>query len=89
MAQLGGADVAVPILEGEKLLSGGVEGGGKGPPIYLLPFYRLLARFPGSDSRLHLVEHPEGLPDLLLAVGVLHLPRHHGEELGEVDGAVA
>ena len=35
-----------------------------------------------------LVEHPEGLPDLLLAVRILHLPRHHREELWEVDGAV-
>lgn len=36
-----------------------------------------------------LVEHPEGLPDLLLAVRVLHLARHHGQELGEVDRTVA
>ena len=35
-----------------------------------------------------LVEHPEGLPDLLLAVRILHLPRHHRQELWEVDGAV-
>ena len=35
-----------------------------------------------------LVEDPESLPDLLLAVRVLHLPRHHSEELVEVDGSV-
>lgn len=31
----------------------------------------------------------EGLLDLLLAVRVLHLTGHHGQELGEVDGTVA
>lgn len=36
-----------------------------------------------------LVEHTEGFADLLLAVCVLHLARHHGEELGEVYRAVA
>ena len=36
-----------------------------------------------------LVEDAEGFPDLLLGVGVFHLAGHHGEELGEVDGAVA
>lgn len=36
-----------------------------------------------------LVEDPEGLPNLLLGIRVLHLPGHHGQELGEVDGAVA
>merc|ERR1712141_250733 len=35
------------------------------------------------------VKDTECLPDLLLAVCVLHLPGHHGEELWEVDGAVA
>jgi hypothetical protein len=34
------------------------------------------------------VEDLEGLADLLLGVGVLHLARHHRQELGEVDGAV-
>jgi len=33
--------------------------------------------------------HSEGLTNLLLTVGVLHLTRHHCEELGEVDSAVA
>ena len=36
-----------------------------------------------------LVEHSERLPDLLLTVRVLHLPRHHRQELGEVDSAIA
>ena len=36
-----------------------------------------------------LIEDLEGLLDLLLAVGVLHLASHHGKELGKVDGAVA
>ena len=31
---------------------------------------------------------PECLPDLLLRVGILHLPRHHGKEFREVDGSV-
>mgnify|MGYP007078551665 CR=1 FL=1 len=30
------------------------------------------------------VEHFEGLTDLLLRVGVLHLARHHGQELWRV-----
>lgn len=36
-----------------------------------------------------LVEYSERLSDLLFAVGVLHFARHHREELGEVDGAIA
>lgn len=36
-----------------------------------------------------LIEDLEGLLDLLLAVGVPHLPRHHGQEFREVDRAVA
>lgn len=36
-----------------------------------------------------LVEDAERFADLLLAVGVLHLARHHREELGEVYRAVA
>ena len=35
------------------------------------------------------VENPEGFSYFLLGVGVLHLPGHHGEELGEVNGPVA
>lgn len=37
----------------------------------------------------HLVEDLEGLEDLLLRVGVLHLARHESQELGEVDGPVS
>jgi hypothetical protein len=36
-----------------------------------------------------LVEHLESLHDLFLRVSVLHLTRHHGQELGEIDGVVA
>ena len=36
----------------------------------------------------HLVKDTEGLSDLLLAVRVLHLSGHHGQELGEVNGPV-
>ena len=43
----------------------------------------------GDEAVAVLVEDLEGLEDLLLGVGVLHLAGHHGEELGEVDGAVA
>merc|ERR1719199_2199718 len=43
----------------------------------------------GDEPVAVLVEHLEGLDDLLLGVSVLHLASHHGEELGEVDGAVA
>merc|ERR1719336_3566857 len=43
----------------------------------------------GDETVAVLVEDAERLPDLLLAVCVLHLPGHHGEELGEVDRAVA
>lgn len=47
-------------------------------------------QFGGRDETVAvLIEHPEGLADLLLTVGVLHLPRHHCEEFGEVDGSVA
>lgn len=37
----------------------------------------------------YLVEDSESFPDLLLAVRVFHLPGHHGQELGKVDGSVA
>ena len=36
-----------------------------------------------------LIENFEGLLDLLLAIGVLHLPGHHGSEFWEIDSAVA
>ncbi|RUS78963.1 hypothetical protein EGW08_013265, partial [Elysia chlorotica] len=32
-----------------------------------------------------LVKHPERFPQLLLGVSILHLPRHHGQELREID----
>ena len=37
----------------------------------------------------NLVEYSEGFSDLLLTVGVLHLSRHHRQELGEVNRAVS
>lgn len=37
----------------------------------------------------YLVEDSESFPDLLLTVCVFHLPGHHGQELGKVDGTVA
>jgi len=43
----------------------------------------------GDETIAVLVEDLERLLDLLLGVGVLHLARHHGQELGEVDGAIA
>merc|ERR1711924_206524 len=43
----------------------------------------------GDEAVAVLVEHAEGLLELLLGVGVLHLARHQGAELGEVNGAVA
>ena len=43
----------------------------------------------GDETVAVLVEHAEGLADLLLAVGVLHFTRHHCEEFREVDGSVA
>ena len=36
-----------------------------------------------------LIEDLEGLFDLLLAIGVAHLARHHRQEFGEIDGAIA
>merc|ERR1712057_40607 len=43
----------------------------------------------GDEAVAVLVEDLEGLLDLLLGVGVLHLLSHEVEELGEVDGAGA
>mmetsp|Transcript_5766 Transcript_5766/g.11783 ORF Transcript_5766/g.11783 Transcript_5766/m.11783 type:complete len:206 (+) Transcript_5766:195-812(+) len=43
----------------------------------------------GDEAVAVLVEHLEGLLQLLLRVGVLHLLGHQGKELGEIDGAVA
>merc|ERR1719389_794181 len=43
----------------------------------------------GDETVAVLVEHLEGLLDLLLGVGVLHLTSHQVQELGEVDGAGA
>jgi hypothetical protein len=42
----------------------------------------------GDEAVVVAVEDLESLADLLLGVGVLHLARHHGEELGKVNGAV-
>ncbi len=36
-----------------------------------------------------LIENAESLTDLLLAVGILHLTGHHGEELREIDSSVS
>ena len=36
-----------------------------------------------------LIKDLERLLDLLLAISVAHLPGHHGQELGEIDSAVA
>ena len=36
-----------------------------------------------------LVKHLERLLDLFLRIGITHFARHHGEELGEVNRAVA
>lgn len=38
----------------------------------------------GSADSIYLVKDTECFSDLLLAVCVLHLPRHHGQELWEV-----
>lgn len=37
----------------------------------------------------YLIKDSECLPDLLLAVCVLHLPRHHRQKLREINGPVA
>jgi hypothetical protein len=42
-----------------------------------------------DESIAVLVEHFESLQDLLLRVSVLHLSRHHCQELGEINGSVA
>merc|ERR1719198_2652298 len=43
----------------------------------------------GDGSVSVLVENLECLNDLLLAVSVLHLASHHGQELGKVNGAAS
>lgn len=49
-----------------------------------------VAQLGGRDETVAvLVEYSERLSDLLFAVGVLHFARHHRQELGEIDGAVA
>ena len=45
--------------------------------------------YTGNVSVAVLVEDSEGFSQLLLVVGVLHLLRHHLEELFKVDGAVS
>jgi len=48
-----------------------------------------VAQLSGGDETVVItVEDLEGLTDLLLGVGVLHLTGHHGQELGEIDGTV-
>merc|ERR1712166_641077 len=42
-----------------------------------------------DESVAVLVEDLEGLVELLVGVGVLHLASHQVEELGEIDGSVA
>jgi len=42
-----------------------------------------------DESVAVLVKHAECFTNLLLTVCVLHLPRHHCQELGEVDCAIA
>jgi len=61
-----------------------------------LVFGKLFAQIRHNMSQLRranepipiLIENLESLPDLLLTVRILHLPSHHGQKLGEVDGAV-
>ena len=49
-----------------------------------------MAQFSGGDESVSIsVEDLEGFDEFFLGVGVLHLPGHQGQELGEVDGAVA
>lgn len=48
-----------------------------------------MAQLGGGDETVAvLIEDAERLADLLLAVGVLHFPGHHRQELGEIDCAV-
>lgn len=42
----------------------------------------------GGSEPSHLVEYPESLADLFLAVCVFHFSGHHGEKLWEVNGSV-
>lgn len=48
-----------------------------------------MRKFHNRIIQTDLIKDSKGLPDLLLAVGVLHLPRHHRQELREVNGPVA
>ena len=49
-----------------------------------------VSKLGGADKAVSvLIEDLEGLFDLFFAIGVLHLPGHHRQELGEVDGAVS
>ena len=36
-----------------------------------------------------LIKNLKSLLNLLLRIGILHLPRHHGQKLGEIDGPVS
>lgn len=64
MAQLSSTDVTVPILEQSTR------------PLEYCPTPKHLVRM-NADVR-YLVKDTECFSDLLLTVGVLHLPRHHG-----------
>jgi hypothetical protein len=49
-----------------------------------------VAQFSRRDETISvLIEHSEGLANLLLAVRVLHFASHHREELGEIDRSIA
>jgi hypothetical protein len=49
-----------------------------------------VTQFSGRNEAVAvLVEDLEGLLNLFLRVGVLHLARHHGQEFGKVNRAVA
>mmetsp|Transcript_2883 Transcript_2883/g.5327 ORF Transcript_2883/g.5327 Transcript_2883/m.5327 type:complete len:259 (+) Transcript_2883:596-1372(+) len=49
-----------------------------------------MSQFCGRNESVSvLVENLERLFDLIFAIGVLHLPGHHGQELGEVNITVA
>merc|ERR1712146_140263 len=43
----------------------------------------------GDETIAITIEHLEGLNELFLGIGVLHLTGHEGKELWEINGAVA
>ena len=52
-------------------------------------FFAFSKRYFNKHATPYLVEDSECFSDLLLWVCVLHLPGHHCEELGEIDGTVS